>query len=125
MVRFSNIVLTYLVIGGVMFGGGAIEWSDVGATQFFVDGQPGDLDSSDDTKEQVDSAGGAISSIVDQLAGPIVLVWSLASALVAYLNWPLTVLIVNNAPPSAILVIGVPMTAAFYLSFIRLVKTSA
>lgn len=125
MVRFSNIILTYLVIGGVMFGGGAIGWTDIGAAQFFVDGEPGNLDGSEESKEQVGSVGSSISNLADLAVGPIVFVFNLAVNLVVYLNWPLTVLIDNNAPPSAVLLIGVPLTAAFYLSIIRLVKTSA
>lgn len=125
MVRFSQIVLTYLIIGAVMFGGGAIQWDNVGASEFFVDGAPGDLDTSDQTQDKLSGVGGSIKSIVDQFAGPIVVIWNLAVGLTTYLNWPIVVLTSANAPPSMVLLLGVPLTAAFYLSILKLVRSSA
>jgi len=125
MVRFSNIVLTYLVIGGVMFGGGAVDWGNIGAAKYFVDGQPGDLSPGDDTTEKLTGVSGAIKSIVDQFAGPLVIVWNLLVGLITYMNWPVVVMMSNNVPPSLTILLGIPLTAAFYLSLIRVVRTSA
>jgi len=125
MVRFTNIVLTYLVIGAVMFGGGAIGWDSVGPAQFFVTEDDGEISPSDQTEDNLSGIGGALRSLVDSLAGPVLIIWSIISGLIGFLNWPITVLWTNNAPPVIILLLGVPMTAAFYLSLIRVLKGSA
>lgn len=126
MVSFSDIILVYLVIGIVMFGGGAIDWDNAGVAKFFVDNpNDGDITVKENATEKTQGVGGAIKSIVDQLAGPIVIVWNLAVALISFMNWPIIVLLSQNAPPVMVLMLGVPFNAAFYLSLIRLVRTSA
>jgi hypothetical protein len=125
MVRFTNILLTYLVIGSVMFGGGAIGWDSVGPAEFFVNEDDGEISPSDKAQENLTGTGGALNSLVDSVAGPVLIIWSIISGLIGFLNWPITVLWVNNAPPVIILLLGMPMTAAFYLSLIRVLKGSA
>jgi hypothetical protein len=125
MVRFCNVVLTYLVIGAVMFGGGAIGWDSIGPAQFFVDEDTGEISPSNQSEDRLNGTRGALKSLVDSVAGPVLIIWSIISGLIGFLNWPITVLWTNNAPPVIILVLGMPMTAAFYLSLIRVLKGSA
>jgi len=125
MARFSTIVLAYFVIGAVMIGGGAVAFDDAGVAQFFVDDGPNGIAPNSDTVQNLDGIGGALQSIVDQFAGPIVLIWNLVVGLLTYLNWPVVVLATNGAPPMATLLLGGSLTVAFYGSVIRLVRTSA
>jgi len=125
MVRFSNIVLAYLIIGTVMFGGGAIGFEEIGIAGAFVDDGAGGIAPDSDRTQNLKGIGGAIQSVVDQFAGPLVLVFNLIVALLGFLNWPITVLNSVNAPPIAVIGLGGSFTAAFYLSVIRVVRQSA
>jgi len=108
-----------------MFGGGAIDLADAGVTQVFIDDGPGGIAPDDDTTQSLQGVGGAIQSVVDQFAGPIVIVWNLVTGIMTFVNWPITVLNGVNAPPIAVVGLGGSLTAAFYLSVVRLVRTSA
>lgn len=123
--RFSSIVMSYLIIGVVMFGGGAVALDDAGVANWFVEGDNGSFVPSTNSMSNAQGIGGAISSVVSLAVGTVLLVWNLAIGLIAYLNWPLIVLYSNNTPPMMVLLLGGGYTAAFYLSLIRLVKTSA
>jgi len=125
MVRFSSIVLAYFVIGSVMIGGGAIDLDDAGVAQFFVDETDGEYGPAQGRQSDLQGLAGALQSVVDAVVGPIVLIYNLILGLIAYLNWPLTVLASVGAPPMAILLIGGSFTAAFYLSIVRLIRVSA
>lgn len=123
--RFSDVILAYVVIGGVMFGGGAIAWDDAGVAGWFVEDTSTGFEPSDNTTGKAQDVEGSIKNIVGQFAGPLVIVWNFVVAFVSFINWPIVVLASNNAPPVIILILGVPLTAAFYLSLVRLVRTSA
>ena len=126
MPRFSDMIIAYLVIGAVMFGGGAISWDQSGVAQFFVSqDDDGGLSASDNTDENLTGISGALNSVVDMVAGPILVIWDLVVGLIAYLNWPIIVLLSNNAPPMLVLLLGVPFNAGFYLSVLRLLRVSA
>lgn len=126
MARFSDMIITYLVIGAVMFGGGAVQFDDAGVANWFVErDDSGDVEAASNSSENLDGTGGAIKSVIDMVAGPILLIYNLVVGLFTYLNWPIFVLASNNAPPMMILLLGVPFSAGFYLSIIRLWRTSA
>lgn len=125
--RASQIVMAYFVIGVTMFGGGAIAFSETGVATWVVDYNTtaGTVSPSNNTTENVEGTGGAIESIVNLAVGTVLLVWNLFVALVAFMHWPILVLYSNSAPPVATMLFGGGFTLAFYLSLIRLVRTSA
>ena len=124
--RFSNVVLAYFVIGVVMFGGGAVAWDDAGVGKFFVSmDDDGDVESSGNATENLDKAGGIISDIVNLAVGPILFIYNLVVGVFIFLNWPVVVLESNNAPPVVTALLGGSFSAAFYLSVVRLFRTSA
>lgn len=125
MIRASNIIMIYFVIGAVMFGGGAVAWNNSGLTKFFITNSGGDLAPSQQTGENLTGVSGAITSLVGSFGGPAILVWNLFAGLVAFLNWPLFVLIENGAPPQVTILLGGTLTVAFYMAAIRLVRSSA
>lgn len=124
MVRSSQIVITYLVIGVVMFGGGAIAWDDVGIADHFVDFDDGNPTADGQSGEELNDVGGAIEGAIDSFIGGVVIVWGLVTGLIGFMNWPIIVLNSNNAPPIATALLGGPLTAAFYMSIIRIIRTS-
>lgn len=126
VVRASNIVLTYFVIGAVMFGGGGVTFDDSGLTQFFVSQDAaGGVQPDDQPENRLDGVSGVITNLVGAFGGPAILVWNLFVGLVAYVHWPLTVLIEHAAPPRVTLLLGGTLQVAFYMATIRLVRASA
>lgn len=123
--RFTRVILLYFVLGTVMFGGGAISYEQSGVSSFFVEHDSGSFAPSDKTSNELEGIGGAISQLVGEFIGAVQLVYNLAVGLFGFLNWPIVVLLSTNAPPMAILLIGGTLTAAFYLSIITLVRSSA
>lgn len=122
--NFSNIIMAYFVIGAVMFGGGAIQWDESGAAQFFVNNNSGDVAGSEQAASNLGGIGGAIQSVVDMVAGPLILVWNLIVGLLSFMHWPVVVLESHNAPPSITILLGGSFTVAFYMSLLGLVTRS-
>lgn len=125
MIRASNIVLIYFIIGAVMFGGGAVSWDNSGLTKFFIHQSAGNVGPSQQTQTKLTGVSGAITSLVGSFGGPAILVWNLFAGLVAYLNWPLFMFMDSNAPLTVTILLGGTPTVAFYMAAIRLVKSSA
>jgi hypothetical protein len=123
--RFTRVILLYFVLGAVMFGGGAIDYEDAGVAQFFVQHDRGSFAPSEQTNNELEGLGGAISQLVGEFIGGVQLVFNLAVGLFGFLNWPLVVLLGVSAPPMAVLLIGGTFTASFYLSVITLMRSSA
>jgi len=124
--RFGTIILAYFVIGVVMFGGGAIDYEDAGVATYFVEDPGGE--GPEPRKEASDNLGGigtAISNLVGQFVGALQLVYNLVVGLLGFLNWPVVVLLSVNAPPSSVLLLGGTMQVGFYVSVIRLFRSSA
>lgn len=125
MPRFGHIIIIYFVIGAVMFGGGAVAFDNAGIAQFFVSQENGHVQADPGPQDNTSGLGGAISSLVGQFGGGIVLVWNLIVGILAFMNWPVTVLVSNHAPPSVIILLGGTLEAMFYVSLVRVVRTSA
>lgn len=127
--RISNVIIAYFVIGAVMFGGGAIDFEEAGVANFFLEQESPDevrpTTGNESATGELDSVGGAITELAELLAGPIIFVWNLFVGLIAYLNWPVFVLISHNAPMGVVVLLGGTPTAMFYMGVIRLVRTSA
>lgn len=129
--NFQSVALAYFVIGAVMFGGGAVDFEEAGVTQFFLDQNeqgfaPAEAELGQKSPQSaIQGVVGAILGIIDAITGGIVLVFNLAVSLLGYLNWPITVLLAANAPPSAVLVVGGTFTASFYLSVINLISSGS
>jgi len=125
MVQYDDILIAYLIIGAVMLGGGAIQWDDSGPLQFFASNDDGQIVANEANQGEFSEFEKAIRGVVNLVAGPLILIWNLISGLVTYLNWPIFVLTSNNAPPMIVLVLGVPFNAAFYLSLLKLIRSSS
>lgn len=124
--QLSDVVIVYFVIGAVMVGGGALALGDAGVVNFIIaEDDQGNIEPADNAANQISQTGGAITTVVSLAVGAIVLVWELALGLFNFLNWPITMLYQNNAPPMAIILLGGSFTLAFYMAVIGLVWRSA
>jgi len=120
--NLSNLVVMYFIVGAVMFGGGAVSWDDSGVTQFFVANDGGDLSPNSELASTLNATDSSISSVIGVFSGGLLLVWNLVFGVVAFLHWPLVVLIEANAPVSVTLLLGGTFVAMFYVSLVRLLK---
>jgi hypothetical protein len=118
-------VLLYFILGTVMFGGGAVDYSEAGVAGFFVEHDSGSFAPTDKAESQIDNQSNAITNLVGEFLGGIQIVWNLTIGLMGFLNWPIIVLLSVGAPPMAVLLVGGSLSASFYLSIITLVRSSA
>jgi hypothetical protein len=126
MVRFSNILAAYFVVGALLWAGGAIQWGQTGVAGLIVDTPEEGVEVNNETADQLQQRGGPIQEAAGALgASPILAVWNLLVGLIGYLFWPITVLQGVNAPPRIVVLLGGTPTVLFYGSFIRLIRTSA
>jgi hypothetical protein len=123
--RFSGIIMSYFVIGAVMWGGGVIAWGDAGIGSLLVeDPQTGQIN--EETSTELEELGGPIKNLLNSVSGGgLVAVWSVISGILGFLFWPIDVLLSVNAPMEAVVLLGGGPTIAFYATLIRAVRGSA
>lgn len=114
--RLSEIVVIYFVIGSVMVGGGALDFSEAGIATEFVDQESDGFSFNSSISQEIADTGGAIDTVVTLTVGGISLIWDLMKILFGFIHWPIVALSSNNAPPMAVLLLGGSMTAAFYMA---------
>ena len=124
--RASHIIMIYFIMGATMFGGGAVSYDNSGVTQFFVkqDGDGG-VSPADGPESKLTGVSSVITNLIGAFGGPAILVWNLFVGLLAWMHWPVVVLIENAAPPRVTILLGGTLVVAFYMATIRLVKSSA
>lgn len=124
MATFRNIILVYVVIGIVMYGGGAIAFGDIGPTKVFVEqDEDGDLSANEETRTLLGQVDGAIESALTTVGGAgLVAVYNLLTGLIGFVLWPITVLRGGGAPWDITLLFGTPPVAAFFGAFIALIR---
>lgn len=124
MARFGTVILIYFVVGAMMWGGGAIIWTETGLNSLIIeDPQSGDVN--DDTSQQLEEAGGPIREAAQSFGGPVLAIWNIVVQFIGYLFWPITVLQSVNAPPRLIVLLGGTPSVAFLAGIIRLIRDSA
>lgn len=125
--RFGPIVMTYFVIGAVMWAGGGLAFGQAGVVGVIFDDVGGSdgVTINSSTSDQIQRTGGPIQEAVASVGGSgLLAVYQLAAGFFGFLFWPITALIVSNAPPRAVVVLGGIMTLGFILGFIRLIASS-
>lgn len=125
MIRASNIVMIYFIVGAVMFGGGAVTWDNSGPTQYFLTMSGGHVHPSDQTGNALGNVGPSLVNLIATFGGGALLVWNLIVGLISFLNWPIFVFLDANAPPPVTIIIGGSLTVAFYMALIRVVRSAA
>ena len=125
--RFSHIVMAYVVIGGVMWGGGVIGWDQAGIGELFIeDVSGGEGTVNEETASQLEQLAGPIQQAAAAVGGAgLLAIVGILLKLFSFLNWPIWVLMAVDAPIEMVVLLGMPLTAAFYASILRLVRGSA
>jgi len=124
MTRFGTVIMVYFVVGAVMWGGGAIAWSETGLNSLIIeDPQTGEVN--DNTTEQFEQAGGPIRQAAQSFGGPVLAIWNIVVQFIGYLFWPVTTLQSVNAPPRLVVLLGGAPSVAFVAGTIRLIRDSA
>lgn len=123
--RLSRVVMAYFLMGAVMWGGGVIAWDDAGVGQILIQSADSDAAVNQQTSEDLSQLGGPIQTALStvQSAG-LVAIWNVLVKLVGFLNWPVVVMLSVDAPPRITVIGGGTPTMAFWVAFIRLVRTS-
>lgn len=123
--QFTRILVVYLVLGALMFGGGAVSWDDTGPTKYFLSKDEVGVTPDDQPSQTLGGVAGAITSLVGQFGAPLILVWNLVVGLVSFLHWPIFVMVENAVPPRVTVLLGGSLTVMFYGGIVRLVRSSA
>jgi hypothetical protein len=115
--------LAYFVLGVIMHGGGAIDYGEAGIVTTIADQTDnGEVRASEKAANSVKGVGGAMSTAARLLSGGLTIIWNIISIFTGFLNWPITVLATNNAPPMATLLFGGSLTTAFYISLANMIR---
>ena len=123
MVNFRSILIAYVVMGVVMFGGGAIAFDSIGATQVFVEQENGEFSGNEETKTLLGQLDGAIQTALQTVGGSaLIAVYNVLTNVIGFVLWPITVLRSAGAPWDITMLFGVPPTAAFFGSFVALIR---
>lgn len=122
--RSSSIVMSYLIIGVVVFGGGVIQWGDAGVVTYFAAADGGTFAPAGTALSQLETAGGSLETVVGLAVGMVLVVWNLLINLLAFFHWPIIALNDMNAPPLAVLLLGGGYVGAFYMSVLRTLRLS-
>lgn len=121
--RLSSILMTYMIVGAVMWGGGVIAYNDTGVATYLID-NPQTNQLNENVTEDIENSGGPIKQAANSIGGGgLLAVWNLLSALLGFFFWPITVLMALNAPPQATVLIGGSLSLGFLLGIIRIIAT--
>lgn len=126
MARFSGVIITYFVLGVMMYGAGLVDPGSLGVLDVFFDvSEDGAVTTKEEPEGLLGKMGGTLQQVAGGLFGPILAIWEVVSGLIGLLFWPVSVLMRLGAPPEIILLFGGVPSVAFFVSVIRLVKESA
>lgn len=122
--RLTTILVTYLIVGAVMFGGGVLAWDDAGVAGYLIeDPETGEVN--EDVSSDLESARGPIQEAAGAVGGGgLLAVWTFLSNLFSFLYWPISTLNALGAPPAVTAILGGPLSLGFTLGMIRLVASS-
>lgn len=126
MARLGSVVITYFVIGAVMWGSGILDAGQLGVAEIFFDfGANGGVEASEEPQGLLDSMGNSIVDVAGGLVGPVLAVWNVLTQLISVLFWPVAALRSAGAPTEVVVLLGGTPTVAFFMGVIRTVRESA
>ena len=126
MARLGSVVITYFVLGAVMWGSGLLDPGQLGVAEIFFDfSESGAVEASEEPQGFLDSMGNSIVDVAGGLVGPVLAVWNVLTQLITVLFWPVAALRSTGAPPEVVVLLGGTPTVAFFMGVIRTVRESA
>lgn len=128
--RFSKIILAYFIMGSVMWGAGIIAWSDAGIGSTVIEQDDGEVEANDSGEDSIQNdllgLGGPISAALNTVPGGALLaVWQFITGLIGFIFWPVTVLILVDAPKTIVTTAGGSLVMIFVGGTLRIVRGSA
>lgn len=124
--RFGSVVLTYFIIGVVLFGGGVVGPDNTGLVAEVVDIDNGEVEANQSTGEGLQNLGGPIEQAVASVGGGgLLAVWIFIKGLLGAIFWPIGVLSANNAPPVVTALLGGGLSMAFLVATLLLIRGSS
>ena len=124
MVRFSSIVLTYFVLGVMMWGAGLADAGALGVVDIFFQVSETGAQPESGTGGLLEGMGASLEDPDTLVFGPVLAVFQAISGFVGALFWPVVVLNNVGAPTEVVLLLGGVPVAAFFFGFVRIVRTS-
>jgi len=122
--RLSSILMAYLIIGAVMWGGGVIAYDDAGVAGYLVE-DPEAQELNENVTDELQNSRGPIQEAAGAIGGGgLLAVWNLVSGLFGFFFWPVTTLMNLGAPPAATVLLGGTLSLGFLLGIIRIVASS-
>lgn len=127
MARLSSIIISYFVIGAVLWGSGLIDaGGNLGVVDIFFNvASDGTVVAAEQPDTLLGRVGSSVQDVAGGLVGPILAVWTALRELIGVLFWPVTTLITLNAPAEIVVLFGGTPTVAFFMGVIRTVRESA
>lgn len=126
--RLGAMVMAYFMIGALLFGGGAIPAEETGLVGTFVD-----FDNEGVNEEEVGTdEGGLLSNLVGPVenalntvaGGGLIAVLNKIDAFLGFVAWPWTVMSYWNAPFIVRMLVAGPLTVAFTVGGLRVLRSS-
>lgn len=124
MVRFSNIVIAYFVIGAVMWGGGAIAYGNSGLAQEFIDISDGSASGDQGLLNSISNMDVPILSSAASAATGLIAIWGILEKIIAFLFWPLTIVATAGFPLRIQVLVGGVFMVGFLMSLLRVIRGS-
>lgn len=127
MARLSAAVVSYFVIGAVLWGSGLLDaGTGLGVVDIFFEvNADGTIATSARPDTLLGQVGATIQDVAGGLVGPILAVWGAITELIGALFWPVTALIAMDAPDEIVLLLGGTPTVVFFMGVIRTIRESA
>lgn len=124
--RFGEIVIVYFLIAGTMWAGGAIDYSQADPVGFFLEKSPEAVAPNEDTVNSIGKMSGPIKTALQSVGGGALLaVVDIIFKFIGLLFWPVTVLLMVNAPLSVVVLLGGANVAGLFGGVIRIIRGSA
>ena len=126
MARLSAAVVSYFVIGAVMWGSGVLDPSaSLGVVDVFFQFNGDTVAAAEQPSTLLGQMGSSVDDVAGTLTGPILAVWKPIREIIGVLFWPVTTLISINAPPEIVVLLGGTPTVVFFMGVIRTIRESA
>jgi hypothetical protein len=127
MARLSSVVISYFVMGAVMWGAGILDTgTSLGVVDIFFNvGADGTVAAAEQPETLLGQVGSTVGDVAGGLIGPILAVWTALREIIGVLFWPVTALVAINAPPEVVVLAGGTPTVAFFMGVIRTIRESA
>lgn len=122
--RLSSVLMVYFIMGATLWGGGVVDYGQAGVVEMVITSvSSGQITTNTNTSDQVGDMGGPLEQAVNTIAGGAILsAWGFISGTINYMFWPVSFLVVVNAPPEVVVLLGGAQSFAFVLGVLAVFR---